>query len=374
VNPALGDRVKESSTTTGLVDLALAGAPPGFVTWALGIGAVPAYYAIVHRTVPEWEVGIGTATAGVLARTTVLKSSNGNAKVNFSAGTKDVFSAIPAAAFEAATIGTGAGRLVFENATQVAFRPYNGRLLPVKDAAGWRNRDIGAGIVSGNPSAAVNRVDGAANQALAAGTTYLVTVFDNAGVLTFDFLTTLAHAVDATTGVEIKSGDDSRTVVGMVRTTTPVGFADSATKRLVLSWANRRPRALVNSFTVDRTTTSTTYVEINSEIRLELLTWGDESVALSVAGSITNSGVAGVRAGVALDSTTVPESGFESAGVVSNAGAGIPLGIAGWKTGAAEGYHFVTLLGLTNVGTATFPGVNDATYKCKIGLQAAVRG
>jgi hypothetical protein len=49
------------------------------------------YYAIAHRTANEWEVGLGTYSAtNTLTRTTVHSSSNANAAVTFSAGTKDV--------------------------------------------------------------------------------------------------------------------------------------------------------------------------------------------------------------------------------------------------------------------------------------------
>jgi hypothetical protein len=44
----------------------------------------------------EFEVGLGTVGAGTLARTTILSSSNSDAAVNFSAGTKDVFCTLPA--------------------------------------------------------------------------------------------------------------------------------------------------------------------------------------------------------------------------------------------------------------------------------------
>jgi len=99
---AIADRVKESSTTTGTGALSLAGAVTGFRTFVAGIGAgVPCYYVAAHRTLDEWEIGIGAVTDGspdTFARTTVIKSSNADALVSFTSGTKDVFVALPTAA------------------------------------------------------------------------------------------------------------------------------------------------------------------------------------------------------------------------------------------------------------------------------------
>jgi hypothetical protein len=95
----LADRVRETSTTTGTGALSLAGAVVGYQTFSSAIGNTnTCYYAISNPGVAEWEVGIGTyATSGnTLTRTTVLKSSNANAAVSFSAGTKDVFVTYPA--------------------------------------------------------------------------------------------------------------------------------------------------------------------------------------------------------------------------------------------------------------------------------------
>jgi hypothetical protein len=95
----LADRVRETSTTTGTGALSLAGAVVGYQTFSSAIGNTnTCYYAISNPGVAEWEVGIGTyATSGnTLTRTTILKSSNSNAAVSFSAGTKDVFVTYPA--------------------------------------------------------------------------------------------------------------------------------------------------------------------------------------------------------------------------------------------------------------------------------------
>lgn len=92
-----GDRVKETTATTGTGDIALAGAVAGFRAFsAIAANGDTVYYAIVGAT--EWEVGYGTwVTGNTLQRTQVVASSNAGALVNFSAGSKDVWNNYPAA-------------------------------------------------------------------------------------------------------------------------------------------------------------------------------------------------------------------------------------------------------------------------------------
>jgi hypothetical protein len=92
------DRVKETTTTTGTGTVTLLGAVSGFEAFSVIGNTNTTYYAIVHQSADEWEVGIGTYTASgtTLARTTVLSSTNSDAAVDFAAGTKDVFVTYPA--------------------------------------------------------------------------------------------------------------------------------------------------------------------------------------------------------------------------------------------------------------------------------------
>ena len=96
----LNDRVKESTTSTGTGTINLDGATGGFKSFVAGIGTTNrTYYAIVGRTTTEFEVGLGTVTDAspdTLSRDVILSSSNSDAKVSFSAGTKDVFCTLPA--------------------------------------------------------------------------------------------------------------------------------------------------------------------------------------------------------------------------------------------------------------------------------------
>ena len=96
----INDRVKETSTTTGTGTINLAGAETGYESFVSGVGTGnTTYYAIELNSANEWEVGIGTvtdATPDTLSRDTIISSSNGDAAVNFSAGTKNVFCTLPA--------------------------------------------------------------------------------------------------------------------------------------------------------------------------------------------------------------------------------------------------------------------------------------
>ena len=93
----INDRVKENSTTTGTGTFTLSGAVTGFETFSSAIGnANTTYYTIHTQNAAQFEVGIGTVGAGTLARDTVISSSNSDAAVDFTAGTKDVFCTMPA--------------------------------------------------------------------------------------------------------------------------------------------------------------------------------------------------------------------------------------------------------------------------------------
>jgi hypothetical protein len=92
------DRVRETTTTTGTGTLTLLGTVSGFQAFSAIGGGNQTYYTIVDAATGAFEVGIGTYTASgtTLSRDTVLESSNANALVSFSSGTKDVFVTYPA--------------------------------------------------------------------------------------------------------------------------------------------------------------------------------------------------------------------------------------------------------------------------------------
>ena len=85
------DRVRDTSTTTGTGTITLSGtAPTGYLTLDdVASTNDTFFYVIQHRTAAEWEVGLGVKSAADQFTRTAIRSSNSNAAVNFSAGTKD---------------------------------------------------------------------------------------------------------------------------------------------------------------------------------------------------------------------------------------------------------------------------------------------
>jgi hypothetical protein len=92
----INDRVKETTSTTGTGTVTLSGAATGFQSFSSGIGSSNStYYTIALGN--QFEVGIGTLTnATTFTRDSIITSTNSNTTVNFSAGVKDIFCALPA--------------------------------------------------------------------------------------------------------------------------------------------------------------------------------------------------------------------------------------------------------------------------------------
>lgn len=244
-----------------------------------------------------------------------------------------------------------------KSSTNLLLSPYGGNQIMINGAA------------QTVPDAGVTL----AATSLTPNTTYNIYVFMSGGTMTLEASTT-AHATDTASGnkgVEIKSGDATRTLVGMARIITGPAWVDTDAQRFVISWFNRRTITGTNIFTANRnTTTGSTYTEVNSEIRNEFLTWADESVPVGVAGSgFLNTSGDQVYIGVGFDSAT-PEQGnlaFQSTLAIG------PLGLFVTKSGLSEGYHYATVTAKQTVGSAAFTIVSSATGQ-RTALSCVIRG
>ena len=118
---------------------------------------------------------------------------------------------------------------------------------------------------------------------LSVDTNYNIYVFMSGGTMTLEASTT-AHATDSTTGMEIKSGDSTRTLVGLARVITGPAWVGTAAQRFVISWFNRRAIAATNTL-ASANTTSSTYVDLTPSNQAEFVTWADEAVRMDVGGA-----------------------------------------------------------------------------------------
>jgi hypothetical protein len=245
------------------------------------------------------------------------------------------------------------GRLMFLSATALKLAPYNGALIKINGSL----FAIPSGGIAGLANTGVV-VNGAAGQNLAAATVYYVYAFINAGIVTADF-STAGHAASSTSGnlgVEVKAGDDTRTLIGMVRTNASAQFADSPAQRFVLSWFNRRNRQATNN--VDGATiTSQAMVEVNPSRRVEYLSWSDEDCLHLGSGTADNTAAnAGAAGTLGIDGSplAIPNGDFFSNDNPIASGRNT-LGWT-WSDSPAEGYHFDSFYGrvLDATGTAVF--------------------
>lgn len=96
----VNNRVRETTTTIGTGTISLGGPSVGYQSFWAAIGSGNQTYYTITNNSYQWEVGIGTvggsSAAPTLTRDTVLTSSSSGAKVDFNAGSKDIYLDAPA--------------------------------------------------------------------------------------------------------------------------------------------------------------------------------------------------------------------------------------------------------------------------------------
>jgi hypothetical protein len=209
----INDRVKETTTTTGTGAVSLGGAVTGFETFAAGIGnSNTTYYAIVHQTAAEFEVGLGTldGDSSDLTRTTVISSSNSDSAVDFAAGTKDVFCTIPAS------------KLIFEDANN--------------DATIGRNLTVTGDLtISGDDITMATNTSGAA--LIGDGSNFNPVVISGDVSIATNGAASLAAAQTNITSIlatDVKIGEDDQTKIDF-ETADTINFYAGNEKQLILT-------------------------------------------------------------------------------------------------------------------------------------------
>lgn len=280
-------------------------------------GQVPYAAAITAGTGISIANGAGsiTITNSLPGPTLPMSAANGGTGVT-------VASAVP----------HGQIKCVYTSTALVTCSPYGGNGLII------------SGVRYAVPSAGIT----ASTSGLSDNTTYYLYAFMNSGTMTLERSTT-GHVTDTTAGnigVEIKSGDNTRTLVGMARRNASSNWADSATQRFVRSWFNDPGIGTLGSFSTGRNTISATYAELNSEIRNELVVWTGEIVTVGVNGACSKATGGTGQISIGFDGTTA-----EDVAVWTTTTATVtPCSLVYEKTGLTEGYHYITVLALSSDG------------------------
>jgi hypothetical protein len=304
---------------------------------------------------PSGNVGIGTSSpanlldlgsGGGIHLTSGVPSSTSNALYNNSGSL----------AWNGALVISSAGRLqcgatcTGGGTTSLSYCPYKGN---VKTTASQGNYTIPSGCLTATTTSMY--VGGVGSTSLSANTLYYIYLWNNSGTWVLD-AETGGHAADSSTGIEIKSGDNTKTLVGMVHTngsktvatggTTTTGFIDTNT---VATWDNRIPTATTCGFTATRTASNhSSFAEVNSENRCYFMSWGDAaqfSSSLMGYGSTTS---CAVETAIFIDSVSGADPVQLSTYTPGNQ---ISVLTSGTAT-TTEGYHF-TILGALAPSTCT---------------------
>ena len=245
----LADRVQETTTTTGTGTITLAGAVAGFQSFsAIGNGNTT-YYTISGGT--EWEVGIGTYTSSgtTLSRDTVLASSaGGTTKVDFSAGTKDVFVTLPSQrsygipfSTQSTTYSASSNEGILANTSGAPFTitlpasPVAGTQVIVADAANtWGTNNLtlarNGSTIEGLAEDLVCDITGASVQLIYSGTTWQA--FAQVGGAGGNVVTSV-NASGGTTGLTFSGGPITST--GTLTLSGTLGVANGGTGATTLS-------------------------------------------------------------------------------------------------------------------------------------------
>ncbi|MNI34603.1 hypothetical protein D3C73_885990 [compost metagenome] len=242
-----------------------------------------------------------------------------------------------------AQAGHGQCRLKFVNATTLRLDPQDGRNLIIQ------------GVPRQIPVAGVTLSNGG----LSANTTYYIYAFMNGTTMTLEASVT-GHSQDATTGVEIKTGDATRTLVGGIRANASSQFADTPATRHVASYYNRSTRngGVFNS--AGLAYTNTLPAEISAALRVTFFTWGDEVVPIKATGQYIIGVNQSVTVEVRVDGAVYGDdsANFENTSITGMTFSSIGNALLPGQTLLSEGFHTSSPYGTVTGTTGTVTRIN----------------
>lgn len=204
--------------------------------------------------------------------------------------------------------------------------------------------------------------------AVVAATLYYIYAFMSAGVMTLERVTTVP-VTDTTFGIRVKTGDATRTLVGMAIAQTGGTWTDIPSYRGVISWFNQRPIECVIPLGGNISTASVTSVELDSSYRIAGLAWVGNPVAAGHSGSASNSSIATVGVNISRISGSLGTGAFDGGVQYTAAGAdyvGDITSIAPPVRATSDGLFLLGIFGGTAGGTLTVKGSAIAGGRCTL--------
>lgn len=236
-------------------------------------GATANWQVVADAIATSGQAATGTDNATIM--TPLLVAQQDALRALLAGNSSQVFNVGPATAATHAPqlqqLGHGQCRLLQASTTQLKLVQRNGRNL----------------IINGVPQQVPNTGVTVSNSGLAASTLYYVYAYMVGTTMTLEVVTT-GHSTN-TDGVEIKTGDATRTLVGMVWTDASVLFQDSPALRHVGSYFNRRIRSAVVSAPSAYGFSTTSFAEITPNMQVSIVAWADENIDASFDGNLYNS-------------------------------------------------------------------------------------
>jgi len=242
--------------------------------------------------------------------------------------------------------------------TTLQYCPYKGN---VKTTAAQGDYTIPAACLTATLTSMY--VGGVGSSSVAANTLYYIYLWDNSGTWVLDAETT-GHATDSSTGIEIMSGDDTKTLVGMIHTNSSKKIMTSGQTHVsrdtntVATWDNRIPTMTQCAFTASRQVNSGTLVEINSENRCLFMSWGDAAqLSSQLFAYAATGGQILILTEVTIDGTSsiISDAELGSNSVYPGPTDNI-LVIAPAAFAPTEGYHYTEILSMGGTGNVvTYP-------------------
>jgi len=244
------------------------------------------------------------------------------------------------------------GVLRFVSTTALRFNPYNGNSIRIN------------GIWYEIPAAGI----AISNTGLAAGALSYIYLYDSGGGVLAAELSATSHATSASptnNGCEVKFGDETRSLIGMVYGDTGGVFADTKAKRYVRSWFNRQVQntSIGAALSAQATTTNmTAWVEFSTALRTHFLIWANEPItahAMFLAWHSASGGL--ILAGLMFDNPVNVDQTNRYCGMQVTANNWCGVYAHESNDSLSEGHHWASLAiwtahaGTMTVGRATAP-------------------